>query len=114
MLISLSAIPVTVRRAKRPQEVEFSTCEGTNFFMKTYLTRSVFLLTLVLTVSGIHGQSRRENIYSKKYVTAMMAKVYDWQIANPVGTNDQSLWARATFYPGIMAAYRVTGDKKYL
>jgi len=45
-----------------------------------------------------------------------MKKVFDWQAANPVGMNleNNNLWARAAFYAGVMAAYRSTGDGKYL
>jgi rhamnogalacturonyl hydrolase YesR len=44
-----------------------------------------------------------------------MEKVFEWQVANPVGinSNNNNLWARAAFYAGVMAAYRSTGDRKY-
>src|SRR4051795_4315898 len=56
------------------------------------------------------------NVYSRKYVRAIMERASDWQIANPVVINDKNgnMWARAAFYAGIMDAYRSTGDKKYL
>jgi unsaturated rhamnogalacturonyl hydrolase len=45
-----------------------------------------------------------------------MERVYDWQVANPkeINTRNNNLWARAAFYTGIMAAYRTTGDRRYL
>src|SRR5258708_434497 len=60
--------------------------------------------------------SPNANVYSRKYVRAVMERVSDWQVANPVAINDKNgnLWARAAFYAGIMDAYRSTGDKKYL
>lgn len=55
------------------------------------------------------------DIYSKKDISWIMARTFEWQAANPIAINEQNqnLWARAAFYIGIMAAYRATGDKKY-
>jgi unsaturated rhamnogalacturonyl hydrolase len=59
---------------------------------------------------------KEEELYSSKYIKTIMRKVHDWQVANPVSTNDKNinLWARAVFYVGMMAAYDTTKDKKYL
>lgn len=82
------------------------------------LNRFRFIYSTIISIAAasasVPAQSNKENIYSKPYIRAIMEKVYDWQIANPVGINDQNLWARATFYPGVMAAYHTTGSKKYL
>jgi rhamnogalacturonyl hydrolase YesR len=85
----------------------------------TYLRAVLFavltLLSLTLLPAQTHAQ-RKQNIYSKKSIAAIMDRVYDWQIANPVEINQRNnnLWARAAFYTGIMAAYSTTHDKKYL
>jgi unsaturated rhamnogalacturonyl hydrolase len=58
----------------------------------------------------------QKDIYSKSYITSMMHKVADWQLANPVSFNakNENDWARAAFYTGVMASYRTTQDEKYL
>jgi unsaturated rhamnogalacturonyl hydrolase len=82
--------------------------------------RGVVLAALTLTSFTIMPArlqaQRKEDIYSRKSIAAMMNKVYDWQIANPVEINEinKNLWARAAFYTGIMAAYSTTHDQKYL
>ncbi len=58
----------------------------------------------------------KTDIYYRKNLRAAMRQVFEWQVSNPVeiNTQNQNLWARAAFYTGIMAAYRATGDNKYL
>ena len=50
------------------------------------------------------AQAKNKDIYSTKSIHAVMERVYDWQIANPVamnGNNNNNLWARAAFYQAI-------------
>lgn len=70
------------------------------------------VLTFVCAVSTIQAQS----LFKRKYITRQMTKVCDWQLAHPVTINakNDNDWARAAFYTGVMAAYRTTGNKKYL
>ena len=42
-----------------------------------------------------------------------MRKVRDYQLKNPWKETDRN-WIRATYYTGVMALYRVTGDKEIL
>jgi unsaturated rhamnogalacturonyl hydrolase len=83
-------------------------------FLRAVVVASLTLISLMLTPAQTKAQ-RQENISSKQNVSAIMSKVYDWQIANPVEINQRNnnLWARAAFYTGIMAAYSTTHDKKY-
>jgi rhamnogalacturonyl hydrolase YesR len=46
-------------------------------------------------------------------VVALMEKVADWQIAQ-LGTSTAETWVESTFYAGLMATYRTTGQTKYL
>src|SRR5262245_31656547 len=71
--------------------------------------------------SGVASSPRpdhsvQKDIYSKPYITSMMHKVADWQLANPVSFNakNENDWARAAFYTGVMASYKTTQDEKYL
>jgi rhamnogalacturonyl hydrolase YesR len=46
-------------------------------------------------------------------VVASMEKVADWQIAQ-LGTSTAKTWIESVFYAGLMAAYRTTGQTRYL
>jgi rhamnogalacturonyl hydrolase YesR len=89
--------------------------------MKLLRRRSSFLLFLIalLPCAAAPAQtgpkSRGRDVYSKKSVRAVMRKVFEWQVANPVVINERNanLWARAAFYAGVMAAHGATGDRRY-
>jgi unsaturated rhamnogalacturonyl hydrolase len=83
-------------------------------YLRAVVIASLTLILLMLAPARTQAQ-RKEDIYSRRYVSAIMSRVYDWQIANPVEINQRNnnLWARAAFYAGIMAAYSATHDKKY-
>lgn len=79
-----------------------------------------FLLAFVLCAPAPAQTSSRKpsasgDIYSKKSVRAVMQKVFEWQVANPVEINERNgnLWARAAFYAGVMSAGKATGDQRY-
>lgn len=89
-------------------------------FLRQYshLRAAVVLLVTLISLVLVPAQTpahRKEDIYSRPNISAIMSRVYDWQIANPVQINERNnnLWARAAFYTGIMAAYSMTHDKKY-
>ena len=85
---------------------------------------ALLVMLLVLSTNGQAqpstakpaARSRTVDIYARKNIRTAMARVFEWQVANPVELNakNNNLWARAAFYTGIMAAYLTTGDKKYL
>jgi unsaturated rhamnogalacturonyl hydrolase len=62
------------------------------------------------------AQKKESEIYSKPYIFNKMKQVCSWQLAHPVKGNDsnENDWARAAFYPGVMATYKATNDPKYL
>lgn len=70
------------------------------------------------TPAGAQGVARapKGDVYAEGNIRAVMARVFEWQAANPVGINErnENLWARAAFYAGVMEAYRATGDGRYL
>lgn len=80
---------------------------------------SFFLLLALLPCADAAAQAGAAraggDIYSKRSVRAVMRKVFDWQVANPVEINGRNvnLWARAAFYAGVMSAGRATGDRGY-
>jgi len=83
-------------------------------YLRAVLLAALTLISLTLVSAQTHAQ-RQEDIYSRQYISAIMNRVYDWQLANPVEINEgnNNLWARAAFYTGIMAAYSTTHRKKY-
>jgi unsaturated rhamnogalacturonyl hydrolase len=54
------------------------------------------------------------NPFSTRAIAAVMKKADDWQMAHPVMPAGDRNWRRATWYTGVMAAYRATGDRAYL
>src|SRR2546423_12196581 len=83
-------------------------------YLRGVLAAALTLISLTLMSAPTPAQ-RKEDIYSKQQIAAIMNRVYDWQIANPVEINQKNnnLWARAAFYTGIMAAYSTTHREKY-
>lgn len=84
-----------------------------------FLTFRAFLRVALICIVLIHpllGQKKEDNIYSKPYILETIKKVCNWQLANPVkiNENNESDWARAAFYTGVMATYQATKDQKYL
>ncbi|MCF3962959.1 glycoside hydrolase family 88 protein [Streptomyces fuscigenes] len=54
-----------------------------------------------------------DTLPARAAITSVLRRVADhWIAANP-GTGDNQ-WANATFYSGLMALYRLTGDTRYL
>lgn len=77
--------------------------------MKRY---AIVFLCLCTACSSIGLLTGGENIYSKKYITGIMKKVCDWQIANPKVMNNTNPngWVRSAFYTGVMETYYTTND----
>ena len=83
-------------------------------YWRAVVVAALTLISLTLAPAQTQAQ-RKEDIYSRQYISAIMNRVYDWQLANPVEINQRNvnLWARAAFYTGIMAAYSATHRKEY-
>jgi hypothetical protein len=43
-----------------------------------------------------------------------MVRVNDWQVAHPTMKPNDRNWIRGTWYTGVMAVYKATGDEKFL
>ena len=54
-----------------------------------------------------------ENIYSKKFIAQTIEKVNNYQFDNPWKETDDN-WIRGTYYTGLMACYKATGNIKLL
>lgn len=53
-------------------------------------------------------------IPSRREVLAIMNKVNDWQSGHPIMPPDDRNWERATWYTGVMASWKATGDPRFL
>ncbi|MXV17054.1 glycoside hydrolase family 88/105 protein [Hufsiella ginkgonis] len=74
------------------------------------------LCLLVISGSVMARGDGADTVFNKKHVTAIMQKVFNWQLSNPVvkNANNGDDWARAVFYAGIMRAYKYTKEPAYL
>ena len=84
-------------------------------YFRAMVLASLTFVSIMLAPGQIQAQ-RKDDVYSRRAISAIMGRVYDWQINHPVEINERNsnLWARAAFYTGIMAAYSTTRDQKYL
>jgi rhamnogalacturonyl hydrolase YesR len=55
-----------------------------------------------------------QTLPSRPEILAILHKVNDWQSANPVMPAGNRTWERATWYTGVMSAWKETGDRKFL
>ena len=55
-----------------------------------------------------------DQVPSRQEILALMHKVNDWQVAHPVMPPEDRNWERATWYTGVMSAWKETEDPKFL
>jgi hypothetical protein len=55
-------------------------------YLRAVVAASLTLISLMLAPAQTQAQ-RKKDIYSRQYIPAIMSRVYDWQIANPVEMN---------------------------
>jgi unsaturated rhamnogalacturonyl hydrolase len=79
---------------------------------------AVVWIVLVAIATGGVAAAPADNgpapIPPRKEILALMRKVNAWQVANPVMLPDDRNWQRATWYTGVMAAWKATGDRRFL
>ncbi|MCP4203679.1 MAG: glycoside hydrolase family 88 protein [bacterium] len=78
---------------------------------------TVFVMAFWLSVGGCAAEPRavseaEVDPLEPAQIRAVAARVADWQLDHP--EYDPKDWTNAVFYSGVMAAYRLTGDSKYL
>jgi len=77
---------------------------------KTLLLWAV-LSAFVLPVRAADGAD--ESIYSREFILKLMHRMNDYQKAHPRMKPDDRNWERATWYTGVMQAWKATGDKRF-
>ncbi len=74
--------------------------------------------SVCLFAGSLCGQDAiRQDVFAKENVLAILHKVNDYQLKHPEGgpqIASGSEWSRATYYTGVMAFYRATGEAKLL
>jgi len=53
-------------------------------------------------------------IPAKQEILSVLRRVNAWQLAHPVMKSDDRNWKRATWYTGVMAAWKATKDPAFL
>ena len=72
------------------------------------------LVCLFGSPSLIVGQVTQSGGFPQKQeVLALMHKVDDWQLTHPIMPADDRNWERATWYTGVMAAWKTTRDRRF-
>jgi len=69
------------------------------------------LTALLLTPPGLLGAA---DPFDRATIAGLMRRANDWQTAHPRMKPDDRNWERGTWFTGIMAAHKATGDEKYL
>ncbi len=63
--------------------------------------------------------SQNTDIFKNEVIIDYMQRVCDYQLTNPTphhskNRNFPNGWVPASFYTGVLATYKITGNKKYL
>ncbi len=84
--------------------------------MPQSLAKMILLLSFTILLAPGCGRlgGSAAPLYDRAEILALMHKTNDWQQANLVRPPDNRNWERATWYTGVMAAYKATGDKAFL
>ena len=87
---------------------------------KTSLVSLSGVLILAMVYSLPAMASDAKDLYSRDFILDLMRKTCDYQLdlqAKKLGTRKEDLnyeWVLGSFYTGVMALYRASGDEKYL
>ena len=55
-----------------------------------------------------------DSVLSRRQILGLMRKVNTWQLAHPIKVAADHLWERATWYTGVMDAWKCTGDRQFI
>jgi len=78
----------------------------------------VLILAMVYSLPAMASDAK--DLYSRDFILDLMRKTCDYQLdlqAKKLGTQKEDLnyeWVLGSFYTGVMALYRASGDEKYL
>lgn len=78
------------------------------------LKRALVVAALAAFTASCLSAADSVALPSKKELAAAMVRVNDYQKAHPVMKPNNRDWQRATWYTGVMAAWKATHDRRYL
>jgi unsaturated rhamnogalacturonyl hydrolase len=88
------------------------------------VTTGLCAVLLLPTACARGPASARDDLFARGRIQATMQRVADWQLAHVLyeaplpdgGTQPvtDTEWVRGAFFAGVMAAYRATGEQRYL
>jgi unsaturated rhamnogalacturonyl hydrolase len=77
---------------------------------------SAFLAAIcpsLISFASEPSHAKPEELPSRREVLALLHKVNDWQRAHPALPPQDRNWERATWYTGVVSAWKETGDRKF-
>jgi rhamnogalacturonyl hydrolase YesR len=81
--------------------------------VRSFQNCKIAALAFSLLVISRATAAGADGLPSRKEIASVMRRVNAWQVANPAMKADDRNWERGTFYTGVMAAWKATGDKSY-
>src|SRR5436305_1253771 len=81
--------------------------------MKTVRRGVSILLLGSLGAAGARNATAADAPTSRAAIFALMHKVNQWQVENPVMPADNRNWERAMWYTGVMSAWKETRDPRF-
>jgi unsaturated rhamnogalacturonyl hydrolase len=81
--------------------------------MKTVRRGVSILLLGSLGAAGARNATAADVPTSRAAIFALMYKVNQWQLENPLMPADNRNWERATWYTGVMSAWKETRDPRF-
>lgn len=80
------------------------------------IARRIVRVLLPACVAASCGAAREpaDTPFSRREILVLLHRVNDWQVAHPVMPPQDRNWERATWYTGVMSAWKETRDAKFL
>jgi unsaturated rhamnogalacturonyl hydrolase len=71
-------------------------------------------LPILLGILSSAGAQDTADVFAPAAIHRLLVRVNDWQAGHPAMKPDDRNWERGTWYTGVMAAYKATGDERFL
>ncbi|HUT37326.1 MAG TPA: glycoside hydrolase family 88 protein [Planctomycetota bacterium] len=81
---------------------------------KSHTTRHCILAGLLTASVAWAAEEGGQDLFQPDAIVRLMHRANDWQSAHPVMRETDRNWERGTWYTGVMAAQKATGDERLL
>lgn len=78
------------------------------------MRRSILVFSLLVSLPCLGAAENAATLPSRAEILALMHRVDNYQVANPVMKPDDRNWERGTWYTGVMEAWKATHDDAFL